>query len=200
MASHSIVSRSVLCLTVIWCVGCATTRSANTDSDGQGMDRIREIKLVEEDLILQEVDLDGNGTADVFNYFRERSAASRLLVRKKIDLDFDGRVDVISTFDEDGALATEQMDGDFDGQIDWTDHYQNGVRVMAEADSNYDGQSDIFFYYSVAGDGRPRIERKERDTDGDGRIDFWERFDERGVVVRTGRDTDGDGKMDERDE
>ena len=38
------------------------------------------------------------------------------------------------------------------------------------------------------------------DTDGDGMVDYWEKFDTQGNVIRTGRDLDGDGKMDVRDQ
>ena len=34
----------------------------------------------------------------------------------------DGRFDVISLFDE-GELTREEMDSDYDGAFDWTDHY-----------------------------------------------------------------------------
>jgi hypothetical protein len=164
------------------------------------VDRIKESELPEEGLVLQEIDMDGDGRTDVFNYFRERSAASRLRVKRKADLNLDGQIDAISEFDEEGELERELWDSDFDGSLDWTDHYQGGVRVMAEMDTNYDGRSDIWFYYVKGDDGRPRIDRKERDTNGDGLIDFWERFDAEGNVTRTGRDVDGDGKMDERSE
>jgi hypothetical protein len=164
------------------------------------LDRVVETNLDDPGLVLQEIDLDGDGRADVTNIYRERADAGRVHVEKKLDLNLDGQVDVISSFDESGALETERIDRDFDGAFDWTDHYKGGVRVMAETDNNFDGRTDVWFYYAVGEDGRPRIDRKERDTDGDGRIDFWERFDGEGNVTRTGRDTDGDGKMDERDQ
>ena len=100
-------------------------------------------------------------------------------------------------FNEKGELEREEMDGNFDGHFDWTDHYQDNLRVMTEVDSDGNGKMDQFSYYEGT---PPRITRKERDTNGDTLIDIWERFDEHGVVNRTGRDTDGDGKMDERDE
>lgn len=148
-----------------------------------------------EGLVLVEIDLNSDSKPDVFNYYRERSNAARLLVRKELDMNLDGRIDIISHFDDTGALVREEMDGDFDGQFDWTDHYQNAKRVMSEADTNYDGKLDVFTYYD---NGKPT--RKERDTDGDGRIDFWERFDESGNVIKTGADTTCDGKMDVREE
>ena len=81
----------------------------------------------EEGLVLVEVDLNSDGQADIFNYYRERAAAGRLLVKREIDLNWDGRVDMTSFFDEAGSLAREEIDGDFDGNVDVIDHYQGGV-------------------------------------------------------------------------
>lgn len=149
-------------------------------------------------LIEQTVDLDGNGTVEIKNFYRERAEASRLLVRKELDMNRDGRFDVISLFDE-GELTREEMDSDYDGAFDWTDHYQNGVRVMSEYDTDGDGAPNVFKYYVRDEAGAVVLDRKERDEDGDGKIDVWERF-KNGEVIRTGRDTDGDGRMDEREE
>ena len=44
------------------------------------------------------------------------------------------------------------------------------------------------------------VTRKERDTNGDGRIDVWERYDDQGNVLKAGRDLgpEYDGSVDER--
>ena len=55
----------------------------------------------------------------------------------------------------------------------------------------------MYKYYSIGEDKVARLDRKERDSDGDGKIDVWERFNEAGEVIRTGRDTDG-GRQDGR--
>ncbi|MCB9663531.1 MAG: hypothetical protein H6732_05445 [Alphaproteobacteria bacterium] len=178
-------------------VACAKAGEPTKD---EPQPRITERELPEEGLIVQEIDLDGDGTPEIWNLFQEREDAPRLRVRKKVDLNFDGRVDVVSHFDETGSLYLEELDADLDGVLDWTDHYKDGVRVLAEVDTNFDGRPDVFSYYAVGADGKSYIDRKERDTNGDGKIDAWERFDPSGAVVRTGRDTDGDGKMDVRDE
>ncbi len=151
-------------------------------------------------VIRQEVDLDGDGRADVINTLRDRGNGTRVQLTKAVDLDLDGRFDVETEFDETGAIVTEKADSDFDGRFDWTDHYKDGVRVLAELDTDFDGKVDTWSYYLPDPSGRSRIDRKERDTNRDGRVDMWERFDSGGNVIRTGRDTDGDGKMDERDE
>lgn len=148
-----------------------------------------------EGLVVQEIDVNGDGSADVFNYMREREDAPPLMVRKETDLNWDGRIDVRAWFDESGILIKEEMDGDFDGRVDWTDHYQGSRRVFSEVDTDFDGVFDLFKYYEN-GD----VRRKERDSDKDGRVDLWEYLDDQGNVIKTGRDIDGDGVMDVRSE
>jgi hypothetical protein len=164
-------------------------------------------KTTPDGLILQEVDIDGDKHPDSFNYFRERSGAPRLLLRKEADTNRDGKIDQITYYNDESKIEREEVDGDFDGRYDWIEHWQAEInvdgtqgtwrRMMAEADADHDGKMDTFTYYDGA---QGQVTRKERDQDNDGRIDFWERFDDKGVVTKTGRDTDGDGRMDERNE
>jgi hypothetical protein len=186
----------LVALATLVVAGCAK-QTSNSQADYER--RVTERELADEGLILQEVDLDGDGAADVVNYLRPRSDAPRLLIRKEMDLNRDGRIDVVSFFSDVGVLEKEEMDSDYDGKFDWTDHYKDGVRVMSEWDSDFDGVPNVYKYYTRV-DGKLVLDRKERDTDGDGRIDLWERFGADGQVIRTGRDTDGDGKMDVREE
>jgi len=180
---------------VLLLAGCASRTQSGTDAY---VNRVKE--RVQNGLVEQDVDLDSDGNADIKNFYRERSDAPRLLMRKELDLNRDGRIDVVSYFDDDGELKREDMDSDYDGSMDWTDHYKRGVRVMSEYDTDFDGKPNVFKYYIQGDDDRMYLDRKERDEDGDGKIDVWERFSRAGEVVRTGRDTDGDGKVDEREE
>jgi hypothetical protein len=181
-------------------VGAGCAKRARGNSEQPYVNPVTERRVNEENLVAQDVDLDSDGEPDIKNYYRERSDAPRLLVRKELDLNRDGKVDVVSFFDEDGILDREEMDSDYDGQFDWTDHYQKGVRVMSQYDTDADGNPNVFKYYIRGDDGVIRLDRKERDEDGDGKIDVWERFSAAGEVIRTGRDTDGDGKVDIREE
>ena len=146
-------------------------------------------------LIEQQIDLNNDEQADVFNFFRDRRDTTRLLVRKEVDLNWDGKVDVRTWFNDNGEIEKEEMAGDFDSRVDWVDHYKGGRRVMSEIDTDYNGAMDLFKYYEGG-----NLRRKERDSKGDGRVDFWEYLDASGNVLRTGRDIDGDGVMDIRDE
>ncbi|MBA2322117.1 MAG: hypothetical protein H0V89_13305 [Deltaproteobacteria bacterium] len=148
----------------------------------------------------QRVDFDANGQAEVINFYRERTEGSRVLIRKELDLNRDGKSDVITYLDDRGSIEKEQMDGDFDGKFELVDTYQGGQRMTTEYDTDGDGKANVFKYYLKDQAGKIYLDRKERDENGDGRVDVWEKFDASGSVIITGRDSDGDGKMDERQE
>jgi len=182
---------------------CGKKNGPNAAGDDESIyaSKVKEKEMSEEGLVRQSIDLDADQKPEIYNYYRERADAPRLLVKKEIDLNRDGKIDVISYFDDEGRLEKEEMDGDYDGVFDWTDHYQSGWRVMSEYDTDYDGVANVWKYYKQDSvDSQPRLDRKERDTDGNGKVDVWERFNADGDVIRTGRDIDGDGKMDEREE
>lgn len=143
----------------------------------------------------QQIDINGDGQPDVFNFFKPRSDGPRTLTRKDVDLNWDGHVDVRTWFNPDGTIEKEEMDGDFDHVVDWVDHYQGGKRVLSEVDTDYNGAYDLFKIYEGG-----KVRRRERDSNGDGRIDYWEYLDEQGVVQKVGRDVDGDGVMDVRED
>lgn len=174
--------------------GCPKDNGAATGSSSNPRRLITETP-VEDGLVRQEVDLDGDGSPEVINIQRPRTGAAPLIVRKELDLNRDGRFDARSFFDDDGHLTREEFDGDFDGTFDIVDHYQDGRRVMNEVDTDYDGVTNTWSYYEAG-----KVTRQERDVDGDGLVDYWLRFDDNGNVIRTARDLDGDGKMDVRDE
>lgn len=173
----------------------------STQADEQYESQVRQSsllseKLNDEGLIEQRIDMNADSRPDVYNYYREgKDDGPRRIVRKETDLNLDGRVDVRSWFDETGNLEKEELDGDFDGRVDWVDHYKSSKRVMCEIDTDYNGVFDLFKYYESG-----KVRRKERDTNADGKIDFWEYFDDEGNVVKTGKDLDGDGVMDVREQ
>ena len=190
----------VLSLTVCTLALAGCPKKSPDAADEARSDRSTRRSGPEEGLVGQDVDLDADGAPDIKNYYREGSGGPQSLARKELDLNRDGKIDVISFYDADGNLEREEMDSDYDGAFDWTDHYQKGVRVMSEYDTDSDTKPNVFKYYIRSEDGSIHLDRKERDEDGDGKIDVWERFALDGSVVRTGRDTDGDGKVDVREE
>lgn len=157
--------------------------------------RVNEKTTAEGDVIV-EVDLDADDQPDVYNYYDiVGEENTRVLLRKEVDLNRDGRIDVWTFFTKTGEVEREEMDSDFDGSVDWIDHYQGGKRVKTDVDTSHDGQFDLFKYYEAG-----RIKNRERDTNGDGRVDYWEYFDAEGKVAKVGWDIDNDGQMDVREE
>jgi hypothetical protein len=174
---------------------CFQKNTETTTETAQDTSSVRERTTGDGNLVV-EVDLDGDDQPDIYNYYRQLDGGGRLLLRKEMDLNQDARIDVWSFYTETGDLDREEMDGDFDGAIDWIDHYQGGKRVMSEIDTQNTGRYDLFKYYESG-----KIRRKERDTTGDGQVDHWEYFDDEGKnVVKVGWDIDGDGQMDVREE
>jgi len=192
------LNRRILFLAVLALAGCPKkTTTVQGPSAPEDDFKTVDTQTMPDGLILVQSDTNGDHQYDVFNYYQPLSNDRKQLVRKELDANRDGRVDTITYYGDDGDVSREEMDRDFDGQFDWTDRYQNDVRVMSEVDSNHDGKPDVFTYYEG---NPPRVSSKESDTNGDTLIDLWEKFDDNGLVTRTGRDTDGDGKMDVRDE
>jgi hypothetical protein len=72
---------------------------------------------------------------------------------------------------------------------------QPGEKVSA-FDVSHHGKPDLWKYSIVVAEGQERVIRKERDLNGDGRVDSWEAFDEQGNLVKQAYDLDFDGKPD----
>ena len=140
-----------------------------------------------------EVDLDSNGSPDLRKFYRDRGG-QRQIVRMESDLNRDGVIDVY-TFYKGGVIAIEEFDGDFDGHVDWRDLYKNGVRIKAEIDTDHNLTFDCIKNFSTVAGGVERLDSIERDTVGNGMIDYWEIHEEDGKV-HVYRDIDFDGKMD----
>lgn len=144
----------------------------------------------------EQYDLNGDGRPDLFKTYvmrgpkDEPDKRTQLLARQDLDLDFDGQVDVRRIFNELGAVVREEMDLDFDGTFDAIDYYADGVLYRRDMALNFEGKPSIVKYYD-----KNELVRKERDTNADGKIDTVE-FYEGGKLVRIGVDKDGDEKPD----
>ena len=148
--------------------------------------------LSESGLTKQPIDLDADEVPEIFNYYRDLEGGGQLLVKKEIDLNRDGKVDVISYYDDQSRLQKEMMDGDYDGLFDWADYYEQGTRVRSEYDTDFDGKANVWKYYVSDDGGEPRVDRLERDIDGDGVVDLTRQFNAAGEVTDTRRTTQSD--------
>ena len=90
------------------------------------------------------------------------------------DRDNDGSIDYVLQFDENGTKVYEELDFNFDGEMDDFYFYKEGVLSKREIDTNYDENVDVWVYLHEG----VYIERYERDLDYDGTVDQVKDFSE----------------------
>jgi antitoxin component YwqK of YwqJK toxin-antitoxin module len=109
----------------------------------------------------------------------------------QVDRDGDGRTDHWITR-ENGAIAREAFDENFDGKPDRTVTYDPSSHeaVSIEEDTNFDGKSDA--WTALRGG---QVVGRRVDSNGDGQVDAWSLY-QGGVITRLERDKNGDGFRD----
>jgi hypothetical protein len=124
-------------------------------------------------MICREADLNGDGTKDVVRQYDDEGRP----LREEADRDFDGKMDVVSYYQR-GALIRREMDTDGDGIIDYKVYYEDNKPLRAERDLLKKSTLTVWKpsrweYYEDE-----RLIRMGTDTDGDGRVDRWDRNEE----------------------
>ena len=89
-----------------------------------------------------------------------------------LDRNEDGTPDYAVRTNDNGQKVHEAMDFNYDGRMDDFYFYENDVLQRQELDSNFDGQIDIWIYLRRG----VYITMWERDRDFDGIIDDRERY------------------------
>ncbi|HYB94442.1 MAG TPA: hypothetical protein VEC39_05690 [Vicinamibacterales bacterium] len=129
-------------------------------------------------LVALYADQNGDGRVDQWTY-----VDGNRVLRGESDTDGDGRVDRWEYFDRDGRLSKVGVAASGDGVEDtWTVTDPNGDRRVERAQGR-DRYPDRREYFK--GD---VLLRAEEDTNNDGRIDRWDRF-ENGVLRQAEFDT-----------
>lgn len=152
-------------------------------------------------------DLNLDGTADITKWVRYRDKSGQLLadarlkeprgeyveviMRKEMDTNLDGKMDVIRNYNRRGALTGEQVDADFDGNLETEATIVDGKVTRVTMDHNGDGKPESTRYYRNSA-----LQRIERDPNGDGVTDTWSHFENQ-ALTRIGTDYDGDGGVDD---
>ncbi|MBI9109050.1 MAG: hypothetical protein JEZ04_20065 [Spirochaetales bacterium] len=88
-----------------------------------------------------------------------------------IDRDYDGTVDYLTKYDQEFRKIEEQLDFNYDGQMDDFYYYKAEKMYRREIDTNFDGKVDIWVYLDGI-----YIQKYEKDTDFDGKIDLTEDY------------------------
>ncbi len=160
---------------------------SSRDVDGDGsidvvhstIDGVQQIDYLDGqgEVILTDVDLDGNGTFET-----AVTTAEDNVVVASSDIDDDGDMDVISyadgatgqVFQEDtvegNVVVDSQLDLDGDGitDVELMDDNKDGTFDVAAVDSDMDGHANVL-YHDVNGDGN--FDYAAFDSDGDGIMD-----------------------------
>jgi hypothetical protein len=142
------------------------------DTSGDNVADVRKVWRVEGEgqksrkiLVCRELDLNHDGTKDIFRFFNEEGRPLRELT----DVDFDGRIDSISFF-EAGRIVRQERDRNHDGNQDETRHFIQSKLVRVERDDNYDGVVDVWEHWE-----KGRLLRIGYDVNRDTVADFWHR-------------------------
>ena len=151
-----------------------------------------------------EYDTSGDNTPDVRKLFRtmgEGSLARLVLVCREADLNGDGRKDIVRLYTDEGRPSREEVDRDFDGRIDEVTHFTSGRVRLQEIDTSGNGMIDTKIFYENGQPERAERDMANRSTASEWRPDRWEYYAD-GRTVRIGTDINGDGKVDrwDRDE
>jgi hypothetical protein len=113
------------------------------------------------------------------------------LVERRIDTNLDTLVDIVRFYNGRQQLERELLDIDFDGVLDYTNIYRNGILAERQADVDGDQVPEEVRFYRGG-----NLARIESDVDGDGRLEFYEYFRDN-ELTHYGIDRDGDGTVDE---
>ncbi len=128
-------------------------------------------------------DTNRDGKKDLF----ETNAAGRLACRAS-DLDFDGMVDQTTFYDPSGVVRRREIDLDGNGVPNLVETYRDGKLTLREIDGTSLGKLDMWDSYEPSTGERTR---RERDTNGDGKIDQYWTFAGPRITVRFDRNDDG---------
>lgn len=190
----------VLVVAFAFVAGCSSSGGKKTDKPVPTLDMAPEPIVPGQSsggLTVEKGDVDGDGRADVWNYFKEipvpdePGATKRVLVKKEADLDHDGRKDITRTMDDEGVLLQVEADLDFDGHVDQVNVYDKGILTEKRIYKIGEGRVFIWKFFT---DGK--LNRMNRDENGDGRPDYCELWYAGEKLSKRGWDKDGDGECD----
>lgn len=197
----------IACLTALSLVACGGPKpTVKDDKNAADKANANQYKIAEPQVgsgneIVKKYDLNKDKRADLWKvYLRKKDASGKnvlTLVRFEIDLNGDGKIDMRRYYESE-VISKEDFDLDYDGTIDLINMYSQGFLNKQSYFLRSKKRPDVFKYYEVIGKRkkkRVRLVRKERDTNLDGKVDYWEYW-ENGQLDRIGRDTDWDGNVD----
>ncbi len=157
---------------------------------------------------VQVYDMDRDGHVDLWKFYANKQASDEdqgenVIARKELDMNSDKKVDRIMFYNQKENLIREEVDSNFDGNIDWTHIYDNGILIRTEffsADCNrqaLDSDTHSLKPNVMRVFRKGILTREDIDTKCDGVIDRVTIFDANGEIAQVGLDHDNDGIIDE---
>ena len=153
--------------------GCALPKAstATQTSEVSAETEKRDVEIAHEDCPLtssqaQSLDANLDGRPEIVTVFD----GGRPICRA-VDINLDGIIDVFIYFDPTGQPRRRESGFDRDTTPDEISHFQAGVLIRKERETNNDGKLDTWDYYE-----NNRLVREERDSTGDGYVNQWWTF------------------------
>lgn len=132
------------------------------------------------------LDSNHDGKPDIKRVFGKGDGRAKCLVA---DINHDGRPDLYEYFDENGAIRRREFVYDDTGVVASVESYEGGKLVRRELDTSGQHRIDTVDTYDPATGKRTK---RDRDSNGDGRVDQWWTF--RGDRTEIAMDQNGDGQ------
>jgi hypothetical protein len=107
------------------------------------------------------------------------------------DLNHDGKPDMWEYYNADGTLRRREGAYDSTDAVSEVQYYQDGKLVRRERDTNGQRKIDTWDTYDP---NTGKLVKRERDTNGDGKVDQWWTWDGDKITINV--DKNGDGKPD----
>jgi len=143
-------------------------------------------------LVERVIDTNADGRPDEWEIY-----SNGRMVQREIDNDQDGTRDVSYIYRND-VLAEVRRDTDADGAVDRVENFEHRQRVQLVEDTNRDRRMDTWTIYRVVG-GQEVVARIERDPQGRGKPSVFETYRAapgKPVLEKREEDVDGDGAID----
>jgi|GEM_PF-571402 len=207
MSSHRF-SLSFCCVLFLFVLGACSSTPKKDETETQNSKNTKVSKILEPKVggpgeLVDKYDLNKDKRADLWRISRQAQDPKdptkkvKFLVRIEIDLNADGKIDIRRYYTA-GVKTREEFDLDYDGRFDVINYYVQGWMNKQAYYIRSKTQPDVYKYYELVGKKKKKkllLVKKERDTNLDGRVDYWEYW-ENGSLDRIGRDTDYDGNVD----